>query len=310
MIKIIIWHPCMMWFMPQQLNVKPLFSENVLQHSPHCGIVACLLSILPTWQDTLHLRWCWVGSSSWSEKHESCLVFFQLCHFPVVLFLPNCVVGSNLTTFLVRSWYIVLLLLPKHEGILVAGGFPFCNLSLLQQQILDRKHCKKGSEVICQNLKQASHRAGGCQQNSFLKSSLAQPTTEIAILKHILWKIIMTPLQFLFQSITFAFLLRGLVKNQELVKVQFTFVMADQKAVKLPEVAINSVLRGWNLNIFFFETDKIPWRERERDNCEEVRRLEEAFSALSPPSTSNCRPVKTSPSIPGNRPDQSENWSP
>ena len=57
----------------------------------------------------------------------------------------------------------------------------------------------------------------------------------------------------------------------------------------------------------FSVTDKIPWKEQGQDSCEEEQRLEEAFSALSPPSTSNCRPVKTSPSIPGNRTDQSEN---
>ena len=59
-----------------------------------------------------------------------------------------------------------------------------------------------------------------------------------------------------------------------------------------------------------FRTDQMPWKERGRDNCEEVQKLEEAFSALSPPSTSNCSPVKTSPSVPGNRPGQSENKSP
>ena len=64
----------------------------------------------------------------------------------------------------------------------------------------------------------------------------------------------MTPLQFPFHSISLdAFLLRGLVEKQELVKVEFTLVMAEQQAAKLPEVAINSVLRGWNLNIVFGE---------------------------------------------------------
>ena len=53
-VKIIIWHP----FLSEQFNVKPLFCDHILQHSPHCGIIGCLLSILPTWQDTLHLQGC------------------------------------------------------------------------------------------------------------------------------------------------------------------------------------------------------------------------------------------------------------